>query len=384
MYMNKNKRAAAVFIILITLVTANVFAQDYGPVKYSEYDVQFGLNPLHIEKAELLPNGSILVIYFAQIKNIDKEIYQIDLLIPQDKQVFTKKLLTFIPENHIVPSAQITIKSNSFTCELFHDVAAMETSLVYEYSFDGRLIEEHKKNYKLGQASYVQNIGNFTLKRQAHLFDEIDASAYYSLEIEHMPTGKKTQTKIWDTGFAASADTEKDLLYIVQFNEQNQIELREYSAKDALQENIYLLNYPGVASYQSIIGLAVSNAQDIFYVLLNKENTVNNLLAYDKTSKELIIDRNIAALPDASYMSGLIGSEHYLLAVNECWQESSQTYSKKPGIITSAPEQLPLDIKAEALILDETDNEFICIEKNQDSSNWRLTKYIFNSLQHAY
>lgn len=345
-----------------------------------EHLLAFSKAPLRIEKVEALPNGNLAVLYFSKGEGPEEESYWLDVFSSAGEHLLSKKLASFIPGGPNYPRAQLLIKDNKFVCETYPDVTSMEVCYRSVYTFEGKLLQsDQKSTLKFGEAAYANNLGPFILGIQAHAEDVAPPNPYRRLHIEHVPTGQTLTTSTYDFKPAFCVD-EKGRLWVLQKNEEEHLELRCYTAGDSLREQIAEIAEPSLLAHEFTSLQSAIGFEDKIRLLIYLTNTEYVDLTYDPGSQKITDRRGLTALPGASYVSGYLVLGSQILAVNQVWDEGSQTFSKILGLVDAEGVPLPLPFSGEAFGLYTLGEDRLCaLERDADDQALQLRTYLLHS-----
>ncbi|NLX83171.1 MAG: hypothetical protein GXZ04_05075 [Clostridiales bacterium] len=345
-----------------------------------EHPLAFSRLPLRIEKVEPLPSGKLAVIYFSQGEQQGEELYWLDLFSNTGSRLLSKLLAAHIPDVSTYPYAQILIKGNEFVCEFYPDITTMEVCYRSVFSVEGQKVkEDQKQTLKAGAAYYTQNQGPFLLGKQAHAEDVEPATPLRRWHIEHAPSRQTFTINTFDYDPAFCVDRAQRL-WIIQKNQQAHLELRSYTMGDSPTEQTVELAEPSLLAHEFTSVQSAVSFKGKVRLLIYHTNTEFVDLTYDPDSQKITDRGTLTALPGASYVSGYLVSNAQLLAVNEVWDEASQTFAKMLGAVDAKGVLHPLTFMGEAFGLYAQGEDTLCtLERGADDNSWLLRTYLLQA-----
>ena len=169
----------------------------------------FRKEPVELYSVTHTPNGSFVVIYFAEGEKSELQEMWMELFDSVGTSLLSAKLGEFDPNGEKIPHGQIILKKDRFICEYYPDITSMEVCTQTVYRYTGKRIQKPTtKKLKFGTAPYAQHVGDYMVEKQAHSEDE---TPFRTVKITHIASGKSKKLMIYDWSFCACVNVNEYL-----------------------------------------------------------------------------------------------------------------------------------------------------------------------------
>lgn len=271
----------------------------------------FRKEPVELYSVTHTPNGSFVVIYFAEGEKTELQEMWMELFDSVGTSLLSAKLGEFDPNGEQIPHGQIILKKDRFICEYYPDITSMEVCTQTVYRYTGKRIQKPTiKKLKFGAAPYAQHVGDYMVEKQAHSEDE---TPFRTVKITHIASGKSKKLMIYDWSFCACSDQDGNLL-IGQQNEKGNLEIRSYNA--AMQESIVELSGDFLQNENVRDAACIGQTA---YMRIRLTNEKSEILLYDITQQKITDSQTLLAVDDNSYIAEIKAAGAVLLSVDGYW-----------------------------------------------------------------
>ena len=330
----------------------------------------FRKEPVELYSVTHTPNGSFVVIYFAEGEKAELQEIWMELFDSVGTSLLSAKLGEFDPKGEQIPHGQIILKKDRFICEYYPDITSMEVCTQTVYRYTGKRIQKPTiKKLKFGAAPYAQHVGDYMVEKQAHSEDE---SPFRTVKITHIASGKSKKLMIYDWSFCACSDQDGNLL-IAQQNEKGNLEIRSYNA--AMQESIVELS--GDFLQNSYISDAACIGQTVYFDIY-LTNQQSEILFYDITQQKITDSQTLLAVDDNSYIAEIKAAGAVLLSVDGYWNRELQRQKYQINLLNEHFETSRLPLQHESCLYIFTDVEqadITTIEMDEKSHSYFVCSY---------
>lgn len=311
------------FLTLCLMLCANASA-DSAPMQLMRMNpLAFTKQPTSIESVTPTPDGSFVIIYFADSDTAGMQEMRLELVNSAGASLLSAALgeANLLEEGAPFPQGQVILEKNRFVCEYYPDITTMEVYRQRIYRYTGKQVQKPTtKKLKFGAACYAERVGDYMVRMQAHSEDESDASPYRTVKISHIASGKQKTLYLYDWSFCAFPDADGNLLFAQQ-NERGNLEIRQYSA--SMQETIVELDssyFDDNLSYVSSAACIESTA----YLLISQGFSKYTLLTYDREAQKITDSRALPTADGSDSLSDIKAAGTSLLSVDGYWNAAMQ------------------------------------------------------------
>ena len=310
-------------LTLCLLLLAGASA-DSAPMQLMRMNpLAFSKQPTRIESVTPTPDGSFVIIYFADSDTAGMQEMRLELFDAAGASLLSAALgdANLLEEGAPYPQGQVILEKNRFVCEYYPDITTMEVYKQSIYRYTGKQVQKSTtKTLKFGAACYAERVGDYMVRMQAHSEDESDASPYRTVKISHIASGKQKTLYLYDWSFCAFPDADGNLLFAQQ-NERGNLEIRQYSA--SMQETIVELDssyFDDNLSYVSSAACIESTA----YLLISQGFSKYTLLTYDREAQKITDSRALPTADGSDSLSDIKAAGTSLLSVDGYWNAAMQ------------------------------------------------------------
>lgn len=370
------------YTILMCLAFSSLAYADEGGVAAQLLYTQtllFSKPPIRIDSVMSMPDEAIAVIYYAEGTKRNKEEYRLDLFSADGTLLLVKSFCQIEPGNDPSPHAQIILQSSGFLCEYYPDITSMEVCYRTEYSYSGKVTGKEKKvKLKYGAAFYAEQTGDFMILKQAHAYDEPDASPYQNVEIIHIPTDQHVSLSLYDwSSFCPFVGSNGDL-FIAQKNERGNLEIRRYDIASDMHESIAELGTEYFYGKRFAYVLSATCIGDLAYLQVRLTNEEASILTYDMEEGIITASSTLKAAQGSDYIASIQSSGSVLLAVDGRWNAALQRYALTIDAIDTNMERVPVVLMHEQclfILQSDASGKLTTIEVDGDASSFAVCHY---------
>lgn len=324
------KRLMCLFVLVSLLVGSNGMAEGDANSFYtcsSERKLNLTAAPSFIEKAGIIRHCHFpYVIYYHDINMGAQREYWGEVFNTNGDLIFSKRFMTIRPETDPVPYAQVYYDHDLLHCEYYPDITTMENCYYSSFHTDGTVDTANKKMaVKPGKAFYKENIGDYLLSKQAHLYEN---DPEQRIEIRNCFSGKSFSLKTTEF-FSAFGRENEGILFFAQMRDGN-IEVYQYSA-DKDQPTIINIKCDSLQNneFGYVSSMAANN--QTAYILIRFSNTQYDLLNYNLETKNIVANREFSTAVGNDYTRNVLTVKPSLLAfVDTRWDDQLQDYRLLP------------------------------------------------------
>ena len=330
----------------------------------------FRKEPVELYSVTHTPNGSFVVIYFAEGEKTELQEMWMELFDSVGTSLLSAKLGEFDPNGEKIPHGQIILKKDRFICEYYPDITSMEVCTQTVYRYTGKRIQKPTtKKLKFGAAPYAQHVGDYMVEKQAHSEDE---TPFRTVKIIHIASGKSKKMMIYDWSFCAFPDQDGNLL-IAQQNEKGNLEIRSYNA--AMQESIVELSGDFLQNENVRDAACIGQTA---YMRIRLTNEKSEILLYDITQQKITDSQTLLAVDDNSYIAEIKAAGAVLLSVDGYWNRELQRQKYQINLLNEHFETSRLPLQHESCLYIFTDVEqadITTIEMDEKSHSYFVCSY---------
>ena len=306
------------FLTLCLMLCASASA-DSAPMQLMRMNpLAFSKQPTRIESVTPTPDGSFVIIYFADSDTAGMQEMRLELFDAAGASLLSAALgdANLLEEGAPYPRGQVILEKNRFVCEYYPDITTMEVYKQRIYRYTGKQVQKPTtKKLKFGAACYAERVGDYMFRMQAHSEDESDASPYRTVKISHIASGKQKTLYLYDWSFCAFPDADGNLLFAQQ-NERGNLEIRQYSA--SMQETIVELDSGYFDDNLSYVSSAAC-IESTVYLLISQGFSKYTLLTYDREAQKITDSRAFSAAEDGYFIADFKTAGSSLLSVDAHW-----------------------------------------------------------------
>lgn len=306
------------FLTLCLMLCANASA-DSAPMQLMRMNpLAFSKQPTRIESVTPTPDGSFVIIYFADSDTAGMQEMRLELFDAAGASLLSTALgdANLLEEGAPYPRGQVILEKNRFVCEYYPDITTMEVYRQRIYRYTGKQVQKPTtKKLKFGAACYAERVGDYMVRMQAHSEDESDASPYRTVKISHIASGKQKTLYLYDWSFCAFPDADGNLLFAQQ-NERGNLEIRQYSA--SMQETIVELDGSNSIEYSGYRLSSGARIGQTVYLQLSS-GADDYVLTYDREAQKITDSRAFSAAEDGYFIADFKTAGSSLLSVDTHW-----------------------------------------------------------------
>ena len=310
-------------LTLCLLLLAGASA-DSAPMQLMRMNpLAFSKQPTRIESVTPTPDGSFVIIYFADSDTAGMQEMRLELFDAAGASLLSAALgdANLLEEGAPYPQGQVILEKNRFVCEYYPDITTMEVYKQSIYRYTGKQVQKSTtKTLKFGAACYAERVGDYMVRMQAHSEDESDASPYRTVKISHIASGKQKTLYLYDWSFCAFPDADGNLLFAQQ-NERGNLEIRQYSA--SMQETIVELDSSYFDDNLSYVSSA-ARIESTAYLLISQGFSKYTLLTYDREAQKITDSRALPTADGSDSLSDIKAAGTSLLSVDGYWNAAMQ------------------------------------------------------------
>lgn len=324
------RRIFCLLLCILMLLGANSIAKS-NPDSFYECSNEQILNltttPSFIEKAGVIRHCHFpFAIYYHDLSTGTQREYCVEVFNTNGNLIFSKTFTTIQPEKDPVPYAQVYYDNDLLHCEYYPDIATMEEYYYYSFTTNGTVVTSNKRVVvKQGEAFYKENIGDYLVSKQAHLFED---DSERRIEIRNCFSGKSNYIKTTEF-FCTFGKESEGILFFAQMEGKN-IEIRQYF-RDEDQPKIFNIKIDLLQNYEFSYVRSIATKGQTVYILIRLSNTQYYLLEYDLKTNSIIANREFSTAVDNDYTRNFLAIEPSLLAfVDVRWDNRLQNFRLLP------------------------------------------------------
>ena len=203
----------------------------------------------------------------------------------------------------------------------------MEVCYRTGYSYSGSVVSKEKKvRLKYGEAYYAEHVGDYMILKQAHGYDEPDASPYQAVEIIHISTAQRVSLRLYDWSTFCPFVGRNGDLFIAQKNENGNLEIRRYDIASDMQESITEFSAECFHGKRFAYIQSATSIGNLAYLQVRLTNEEAAILTYDMEEGIITASSTLRAAPGSDYIVSVQSNGSVLLAVDGRWNEALQCY----------------------------------------------------------
>lgn len=377
-----------ILYILITCFTIpSVAYANGGDVEVQSLLTQtlnFSKQPIRIDGVVAMPDEAIAVIYYTAGTKPGTEEYRFDFFSADGHPILSKSFCQVNPAESQVPHAQIILQRDRFLCEYYPDITSMEVCYRTGYSYSGSVVSKEKKvRLKYGEAYYAEHVGDYMILKQAHGYDEPDASPYQAVEIIHISTAQRVSLRLYDWSTFCPFVGRNGDLFIAQKNENGNLEIRRYDIASDMQESITEFSAECFHGKRFAYIQSATSIGNLAYLQVRLTNEEAAILTYDMEEGIITASSTLRAAPGSDYIVSVQSNGSVLLAVDGRWNEALQCYVLSIDAIDAGMGRMPVALMHEQclfILRDEVSGTLITIEVDEDTSSFAVCRYKISAL----
>lgn len=310
-------------LTLCLLLLAGASA-DSAPMQLMRMNpLAFSKQPTRIESVTPTPDGSFVIIYFADSDTAGMQEMRLELFDAAGASLLSAALgdANLLEEGAPYPQGQVILEKNRFVCEYYPDITTMEVYKQSIYRYTGKQVQKSTtKKLKFGAACYAERVGDYMVCMQAHLEDESDTPPLRTVKISHIASGKRKTLSLSYDSFCAFPDADGNLLFAQQ-NERGNLEIRQYSA--SMQETIIELDGSNSIEYSGYRLSSGARIGQTVYLQLSS-GADDYVLTYDREAQKITDSRALPTADGSDSLSDIKAAGTFLLSVDGYWNAAMQ------------------------------------------------------------